>query len=452
MPNRLIEVVDEASIGPAQLPPRTFFYSLPPIGIGTWAIESTPGYISRLAASHRINVMDLVAIALGAKRASNGGWQLLSTYKQAARLNGAGLVASKWTARMAELTGQQILHTTGLGRLHKTFSHGRLLRYGRAWCPQCLDDMRRGGQVYEQMLWSLRHVTACFVHHIRLSAACHSCGRNNMSPLCNTHVVGYCSFCGEWLGNPEPEEATASSEWEMWVSSQLGGLIGSVSLQERDPNVVTMRGNLQALVQALGDGYMMRFAKKLGAQKSTCSTWLTGTTLPSIDYWLRMAWVSGVGIDRLILSSVAPEDVLGTSRDTGCIPPWGPRPSRRKHDWVLVERRLTEIARMNKTPPWTVGRLAKELGVDRDEIRAHLPKLYRALSQRSIQYQLRRQAQREKTEKEAMEIAVATLIKRGCTPTRRRVACELRIPAGDFRDARRTLIWQSCVAKLHLEY
>ncbi len=302
------------------------------------------------------------------------------------------------------------------------------------------------------MLWSLRHVTACFVHHVRLSATCHSCGSNNMSPLCNTHVVGYCSFCGEWLGNPEPEEATASSEREVWVSSQLGGLIGSVSLQERDPNVVTMRGNLQTLVQALGDGYMMRFAKKLGAQKSTCSTWLTGKTLPSLDYWLRMAWVSGVGIDRLILSSITPEDVLATSRDTDRILPWGPRPSRRKHDWVIVERRLTEIDRMNETPPWTMGRLAKELGVDRDEIRAHLPKLYRALSQRSRQYRSRRQAQRQKAEEEAMEMAVAALIKRGCAPTRRSVARELRIPAGDLRNGRLQLIWRSCVARLYRGY
>jgi uncharacterized protein (DUF2235 family) len=129
--------------------------------------------------------------------------------------------------------------------------------------------------------------------------------------------------------------------------------------------------------------------------------------------------------------------------------PWEPCPSRCKYNWVLVERRLTEIDRMNEMPPWTMGRLAKELGVDRGQIKAHFPELYRALSQRSVQYQSRRQAQREEAQKEAMETAVAALIKRGYAPTRRRVARELEIPAGDLRNGRLQLIWQSCVAKLH---
>ncbi|MHB1566131.1 MAG: hypothetical protein ACYCXG_05375 [Acidiferrobacter sp.] len=272
-----------------------------------------------------------------------------------------------------------------------------------------------------------------------------------MGAISNTSVIGHCVFCGSWLGNPAPKEAVVPDEWETWVSSQVGDFIGSLSLNEQKPDVRTVRNNLQALVQALGGGYMTRFAKKLGAQKSTCSTWLTGKTLPSLDYWLRMAWMSGIGINRLILFSITPEDVLATSQDTGHIPPWGPRPLRRKHDWVLVERRLAEIYRMNETPPWSMGQLAKEFGVDRGEIKARLPELYRALSQRSLEHQLRHQAQRQKAQEEAMEHAVAALIKRGRAPTRRGVARELRIPAGDLRDGRLQLIWQSCVAKLHLE-
>lgn len=165
------------------------------------------------------------------------------------------------------------------------------------------------------------HVTVCPVHRVHLSGVCPACGKQNMGAISNTSVIGHCVFCGAWLGSPTPRVAVIPDERETWVSSQVGDLIGALSSNERGPDVKVVRNNLQTLVQALGDGYMMRFAKKLGAQKSTCSTWLTGKTLPSLDYWLRMAWVSGVGIDRLILSSIAPEDVLATSRDTGCMLP-----------------------------------------------------------------------------------------------------------------------------------
>lgn len=272
-----------------------------------------------------------------------------------------------------------------------------------------------------------------------------------MSPLGNTHVVGYCSFCQEWLGNPAPEEVIASSEWEMWVSSQIGGLIGSVSVHEQDPDVETMRGNIRALVQALGGGYMVKLAKQLGAQKSTCSLWLNGKTLPSLDYWLRMTWISGIDLNRLILFSITSEEVLVASRSAGSTTLWGPRPLRSKHDWIFAEQRLGEIYRVNETPPRTMRQLAKELGVDREEMKARFPELYQVLSQRSLQHQSWCRARWKRAWEENIEQAVATLVNRDCVPTRRMVARELQVPSGDLRDRRLESIWQSCVAKLHGE-
>jgi hypothetical protein len=154
LPSRLIEVIDEAIIGSAHVPPRTFFYSLPPIGVGTWAVESTTGYIARLAASHHINVIDVVAVLLGSKRRYARGRQLVSTWKQTGRLNGVGLFASNGAKRMTDLTGQKLLHRAGLTHLNEIFSFSRLLRYSRVWCPQCLDEMRGQSRVYELLLWS----------------------------------------------------------------------------------------------------------------------------------------------------------------------------------------------------------------------------------------------------------------------------------------------------------
>ena len=182
--------------------PCSYLYSLPPIGIGTAAVESFTGYITRLAAAHAVETGALVNTELlprvpctkGASIGDVPSKMPTSFFISAFPINGIGERARAWVSVLERLTGMRGLDLLTLLPWAKAISCVHLLRTQRAWCPYCygkppgLVDQ----QIYDRLLWTLQVVTACPVHCCPLESVCPSCTKEQyvFAPRMRP---GYCS-------------------------------------------------------------------------------------------------------------------------------------------------------------------------------------------------------------------------------------------------------------------
>src|SRR5437867_11595386 len=96
------------------IPKRSYLYSLPPIGIGTPAVESLTGYVARLAEAHAVGAGTLVNHVLLPRipltnglfagqphSTSRGQWG----FEEVHSLNGGGVCARQWVLLLEEVPG-----------------------------------------------------------------------------------------------------------------------------------------------------------------------------------------------------------------------------------------------------------------------------------------------------------------------------------------------------------
>lgn len=448
MLKRLIELIDDDVIGRASLPPRTPYYSLPPIGMGTWAAESTTSYVARLAANHCVSVIDLVTNTLDVRTRRGGThWKLFPRQGGTFKLNGVSTTAMEWGRKLANLTLQPSLSKTNLTSLREMLPSTRLVRNTRAWCHLCLCEMQEN-TVYEPLLWSMHHAVVCPEHHVPLSTICPSCKAPNTTALSQRYTLGHCTRCGSWLGISNAEKKRQPTQWEEWTTLQMKSLISVISSSENTPSISVAYDNLEVLILTVGEGRMMRFAKKIDANKSTCSGWLNRKNFPTLDYCFRIGLVSGIDIGKLFCSVISPSDIDQTIWNQDSQPPWGKRPVRRKIDWACVRKNLEEICQNNETPPPGLQRVAKRLEVDGRLLKERFPDLCGRLAQKNTIFWSKRPAQRHKVLKKRIHRMVIEITKNGYWPSKRRVARALGLPGGDIKDGRLHQVWRDSVAKL----
>jgi hypothetical protein len=213
----------------------SYLYSLPPIGIGTPAVESFTGYITRLAAAHAVETGTLVNSELlpripctkGASMGSIPSKMPTSFFIEAFPLNGIGERARAWVSVLERMTGTGGLDLLTLLPWSKVISCVHLLRTQRAWCPYCYG--RSPGpadrEVYDRLVWNFQVVTACPVHHCLLESTCPSCTKNQyvFAPRMRP---GYCSRCQAWLGRA-PESCAGDQSEPVHIAQLVGELVAA---------------------------------------------------------------------------------------------------------------------------------------------------------------------------------------------------------------------------------
>ena len=214
---------------------RSYFYSLPPIGLDTPHVESLTGYIARLAAAHAVETGDLVNHELLPRVPYTKGPRTGQTpvrlprysfYFSAHALNGPGERARLWISLLEELTRVPRLDVLTFGPWSKMISGVCLLRPYRAWCSLCYELWRSLGQsVYEPLLWTVQSVEICPEHRQPLDTVCHSCGRRQYV-FSSRSRPGYCSRCRCWLGRESPSVGISAESSKL---IRTAAMVGSFS-------------------------------------------------------------------------------------------------------------------------------------------------------------------------------------------------------------------------------
>lgn len=297
-----------------ELPERSRFYSLSPVGIGTPQVESLSGYIARLSEAHVLSVGDMVGRRSMSRASTRVGKRLTSFHVRrpseqvfhatAYAINGVSARALKWTRILEGLTCCRHLDTLTLLPLRDTLSDMFLFRRRRAWCPQCYEADRETGTVYERLLWALRGVTVCPVHVAPLEEKCPFCHKA-LPPLAAHSRPGYCSSCGSWLGRqagrPRLHANRGEPDYELYVATTAGELLASCSTAGRLSRA-RFSANLRICIDRLVSGNTKAFAELTRASRGAVQSWVTGMMRPRLDVLIRVCFHAGIPAGALLTS------------------------------------------------------------------------------------------------------------------------------------------------------
>lgn len=234
-----------------ELPLRSPFYALAPIGIGTPAVESFTSYLTRLAAAHGISVNTLIRCKIAPLFIqSSKAKDLLSAYTISILMDASPKKSATFLIQTADfwlgltqnalslvsavkkMTGRRdIYYTSLLPTQSWRIKFSNIFHFSQRWCPNCYSDwLKYDLPIYQPLLWALEPVTVCPHHQNYLRLRCPYC--NGLQPFLDLEniQVGYCCVCGEWLGQALEEEANFKSspvDWDLWVAQTLGTLLAA---------------------------------------------------------------------------------------------------------------------------------------------------------------------------------------------------------------------------------
>jgi hypothetical protein len=263
------------------IPPRSYLYHLPTVGLGSAVVESLTSYLARLAEAHDISPGTLLTREVLPKVREEFRRHdykvdpaLESTFMyEAHTLNSVGQRSLDWVNVLEHLTGVRGLQYLTMGTWRQVISGVDLLRCRRAWCQLCLEDWQRSNQqIYEPLLWALKEVSVCPTHACLLADRCPHCGGDQ-------HVIsakvkpGHCCRCRRWLGMNTAAGIPSDIVDRVALAESIGELLSIAPTLAQPPDCEALLRNLKLCIEELADGSMKRFVAASGISFDIMADW-----------------------------------------------------------------------------------------------------------------------------------------------------------------------------------
>ncbi|MBD2461657.1 helix-turn-helix domain-containing protein [Oscillatoria sp. FACHB-1407] len=416
-----------------EVPPRSWLYCLPPVGIGTSYVESLTGYIARLARLHYVNTGTLLAKEFVTfLRQPNSKSYLHGMSSRTEAFNGTGAMAADLVQALERLTTQNNLRLLTMLTWAEVFPAKGLLRRNRAWCPKCYEDYLTGNQpVCDLLLWSLEVVKICPYHRQPLHTHCPYCERQ-LPCLGWLSRPGCCSKCGEWLGQQlkDTEEEPGGLDWQLWVSETVGDLFVKAPSLPSPPTRERVARKLRACIDQIAKGNTAEFARQLEMPKNTVWLWMSGKVLPQLDALLKICHYLELPVSDFLIETGINLENSGAIRTSHSPVIFNSRRSASKSfDASKIHSLLKEFLDNDTYTSWSMQRIAKQLNYDPNFLRRHFPELCRNLSGRYLEYRKSKHISKINQKcLEVQEIAIK-LYEEGEEPTRSSISLRLGKPA-----------------------
>ncbi|MDR3565746.1 MAG: helix-turn-helix domain-containing protein [Negativicutes bacterium] len=289
---------------------HSFFYSsLDPIGLGTALSEGFTSWLAGLAEAHCVPVGKLIdhelaprlgkAYLLSYAGAGGTGFYMRASHT----INGRGKIAADFVDLMGQLTLRTDVELLTMRIYQEVIPDRFLLRSTRAWCPECINDMRRElPRIYEPLIWSLAPVEYCPIHLLRLQVKCPTCGKMN-SALNRFHRNGYCSSCQSWLAS-NVTRRREPDQHKLFKVRELGQLIAAIPNLKTKPPRHSIQHSLEYAIDGLANGSRRQFCKRFGIPENTLSDWMNEKCVPSIEQCLAVIKSINVPLLDLLIGNV----------------------------------------------------------------------------------------------------------------------------------------------------
>lgn len=424
------------------IPKRSQLYSLAPLGINTFFVESLTSYICRLAQEHHLQtgalIQHIIAPCISKHYISNSQSRGISSFlRYAAPINGNGVMASDWSEALATLTFRHDLSQLTLLVGADALSHRDLLQTTKQWCPTCYSEWRcQGSAVYEPLLWCINGVIVCPKHHRSLENSC---------PLCSSRLPwltwysrpGYCSNCGGWLGNSENN--SKPEEKDIYISETVGSFLAYVSQQSVPIPQAGFIQSLQNLISTTTQGNVAAFARCLSLPKTTMWELVQQRFPPSLPLLLQLCFQFRfpllallMGIEEILPGDSVPSKVQAKKRG-----------SRDSFDYKKILQALEDILADPESVSLSMREVARRLGYPAKTIASRFPEQCQQISRRYMEYRKQQGQIRKTLLRQRINEAVIIVRNEGFQPTYRRVGAVLGTP-GCFREAEARQVLIEC--------
>ncbi len=442
-------------------PPRSRLYTLEPLGMGTPDIESLTSYVSRLAGAHSVS---LRALAI---------WELLPLLKcdylsnpsrnnldafwiEAARaLNGTGTLARDWAQALERLTLHADLRCLTLLPWAAVLTQQRLLRFTRAWCPDCFMEWQAAGlPLYEPLLWNVSAVTVCLRHQRTLLEKCPYLDCCATLPVLAPHFrPGYCSKCSRWLGvitdPPSLSWTVEQWHWQIWVAETVGELLSHNADLKTTPGLGNVPNLIASYREQATDSSIRNLAEKLQLSHRTLNVWKLGRQVPQIESLMRLCYCCGISLYNLftLQSGTLGFDTLQVRSLPDLPNPTQKRRHRIPFDTVYIRQKLEAVLANDEQPPPSMRTIAKCLNYSPRELREHFPELCRAISMRYKNYGKVRGEQKIQHTKDEVRAAIRKIHSQGLYPSEYKLRSHLSVP-GLLRNPVIAKFWREMLHEL----
>ncbi|MFL5627228.1 MAG: TniQ family protein [Ktedonobacteraceae bacterium] len=415
------------------IPPRSEFYSLAPLGLNSSLVESMTSYICRLAYEHHVEVGTLIqysiAPVLGKRYIADDKSRSISSFlRYAGPINGNGTMASDWVGALEALTLRTDLALLTLLVGANALSQRDLLQPVRQWCSMCYDVWRRQDAIiYEPLLWSINGITVCPVHCQLLERCCPNCS-SSLPWLTWCSRPGYCSSCGRWLG--KTDDHSQVEEKDIYIAETVGGFLAHIpQLSLSIPRECVIQ-SLRDLMIATTGGNVAAFSRNLGLPKTTLWELVQGYFPPSLPFLLQLCYQFRlsllqflIGIEQHITPGASPLSQKQSQK----------RDLHRPFEREKVQKALEDILADQQSVPLSMREVARRLGYPVRTIKEYFPMHCREIACRCAEYR-KQQGQFRKTHlRQRIYEAARIVYGQKLIPTYQRVGTVLNTP-GCFRE------------------
>lgn len=403
------------------MPLRSSLHALEPFGLGTTEVESLVSYFCRLAVSHSTTTNELSRFVVDRMRL-----ELSPEFDWHARqLSGLRESALNWSSALSALTGVPGLDgLTFLPWRDVVAQNGRSLVVSGQFCPQCLaDDHQQGRTPHLRLAWESVEVAVCHRHGVPLQQHCPACGKTNVRHAAAFVIPGWCTKCGEFLGQAKPQDSVAPEAGALWKARQVAGIVAAQHKLPRPPVRADLMGAIVDLMGQMDGGQSAAFARRHGLGKSTVHHWLQGPGTPKLDASLRIALNSGLSLENLLTGNLVGWAPPPASAQIAL--PLEPlsRPGRapaRSLDWANIEAQLEAMLQL--PVPIPVVEAARRLGVEARQLYLHANRVTRELGARSRAHARQRRDLRLELVRPHLEAVARDVLAEGKSLNRREVS------------------------------
>jgi hypothetical protein len=196
-------------------------------------------------------------------------------------------------------------------------------------------------------------------------------------------------------------------EWDTIAATSVGTLLSTaLANSARKPTKEAITRSLETCIQLFCGGNVSILSRKAHISKQTITNWRAGIT-PRLDALLRVCFHSKVSLLSFLLETIPTVNTANTSTESNKSNVSGnkKRPPARKLDLKQTEEVLKNALTQN--PPLCLAHVAKRMSRRAGTLRYHFPDLCKAVVDRYAEYEQRGILSRIDVNRKALQAALA---------------------------------------------
>lgn len=280
------------------IPPRSRLFALEPIGVGTPIAEGLTSYIIRLAEAHSVSPRRLIREEFARLSPEIAKYRQSTPFfnKYAACINGLRQYSELFADVVEKLCGLSAARNLTLLPLKSLlpFNGAGLGGPGPRWCSTCYAEMRESRrEIYQPLAWSFNLYQVCSRHGKSMIDRCPSCNRFQYL-IPQSPVVGYCYYCGTWLGK-RSDQPLPAPPFELWIATAIEEIVAELPRLGKLATLDRFISQLKDAINYYANGIRRKFCREIGLPEVGFQIWINSGQRPSLARWLAISYGMDIG-------------------------------------------------------------------------------------------------------------------------------------------------------------